>query len=251
MRSLQEEKQGMLKGENVSKFFGGIAALTHVDFHVDEGEIVGLIGPNGSGKSTLFNVITKLLHPDGGALFFMGKDITRMRTHEICDLGIARTFQEVRTFKEMTALDNVLAGIYFRYPGLTIRKAHQVEEAEYLLREVGLLVKETLPAKELSLVEQRKLEVARALALRPKLLLLDEVLAGLIPKEVEQTLEMIRRIKESLALTIFIIEHNIKAVTRLCGRIIVLSYGEKIAEGTPSEVVANTAVIHAYLGGKY
>jgi len=241
----------MLRGENVSKNFGGISALIHVDFHVDKGEIAGLIGPNGSGKSTLFNVITKLLHQDGGSLFFEDRDITRMKPHEVCELGIARTFQEVRTFKEMTALENVLAGIYFRHRGLAVGKAHQIEEAEQLLKEVNLVAKENLPAKELSLVEQRKLEVARALALRPKLLLLDEVLAGLIPKEVEQTLDMIRRIKESLSLTIFIIEHNIKALAKLCGRIMVLNYGEKIAEGRPSEVVANPAVIQAYLGGTF
>lgn len=238
----------MLRGEGVSKYFGGISALVKVDFTVGEGEIVGLIGPNGSGKSTLFNVITKFLDPDGGKLFFRGKDITRMKLYEICDLGIARTFQEVRPFKEMTALENVLAGVYFRHRGLTIGRIHQIEEAQSLLERVGLLARQETQAKDLSLVELRKLEIARALAIRPTLLLLDEVLPGLNPKEMEQTLEMILRIKEELALTIFIIEHNIRALTRLCSHIIVLNYGEKIAEGSPREVVTNPLVIQAYLG---
>jgi len=240
----------VLRGERISKHFGGISALTNVDFHVEEGEILGLIGPNGSGKSTLFNVITNLLRPDGGNLFFKGKEITHMKTHEICKLGIARTFQEVRTFKEMTALENVLAGVYFRYRGLAVGKANQIKEAQDLLDSVNLSAKQNALAKDLSLVDQRKLEIARALSLRPSLLLLDEVLAGLIPGEVEQALEMIRRIKEPLALTIFIIEHNIKALTKLCTRIIVLNYGEKITEGSPSEVVKNPSVIQAYLGEK-
>jgi branched-chain amino acid transport system ATP-binding protein len=240
----------VLRGERISKHFGGISALTNVDFHVEEGEVLGLIGPNGSGKSTLFNVITKLLHPDGGNLFFKGKEITHMKTHEICKLGIARTFQEVRTFKEMTALENVLAGVYFQYRGLAVGKTNQIKEAQDLLDSVNLSAKQNALAKDLSLVDQRKLEIARALSLRPSLLLLDEVLAGLIPGEVEQALEMIRGIKEALALTIFIIEHNIKALTKLCTRIIVLNYGEKITEGSPSEVVKNPSVIQAYLGEK-
>lgn len=238
----------MLRGGRISKHFGGISALTNVDFHVKEGEVLGLIGPNGSGKSTLFNVITKLLHPDGGNLFFKGKEITHMKTHEICSLGIARTFQEIRTFKEMTTLENVLAGVYFRYRGLAVGKAHQIKEAQDLLASVNLFARQNALAKDLSLVDQRKLEIARALSLHPTLLLLDEVLAGLIPGEIEQALEMIHRIKESLALTIFIIEHNIKALTKLCARIIVLNYGEKIAEGSPSEVIKNPSVIQAYLG---
>jgi branched-chain amino acid transport system ATP-binding protein len=238
----------VLRGERITKNFGGISALTNVDFTLEEGEVVGLIGPNGSGKSTLFNVITKLLHPDGGNLFFKGKEITHMKTHEICKLGIARTFQEVRTFKEMTALENVLAGVYFRYRGLTVGKVHQIKEAQDLLDAVNLSARQNALAKDLSLADQRKLEIARALSLHPALLLLDEVLAGLIPGEVDQALEMIHRIKESLPLTIFIIEHNIKALTRLCTRIIVLNYGQKITEGSPSEVVKNPSVIHAYLG---
>jgi branched-chain amino acid transport system ATP-binding protein len=238
----------VLRGEGISKYFGGISALSKVDFIVEEGEIVGLIGPNGSGKSTLFNVITKLLHPEGGSLLFKGKEITHMKTHEICKLGIARTFQDVRTFKEMTALENVLAGVYFRYPGLAVGKTHQIKEAEELLKVVNLSAKQSSLAKDLSLADQRKLEIARALSLRPSLLLLDEVLAGLIPGEVDQALEMIRGIKKSLGITIFIIEHNIKALARLCTRIIVLNYGVKITEGSPSEVVKNPSVIQAYLG---
>ncbi len=238
----------MLRGEKVSKHFGGISALVGVDFDVEEGKIVGLIGPNGSGKSTLFNVITKFLNPDGGKLFFRSRDITRMKLYDICDLGIARTFQEVRPFKEMTALENVLAGVYFRHKGLTIGRTHQIEEAQSLLERVGLLARQETQAKDLSLVELRKLEIARALAIRPTLLLLDEVLPGLNPKEMEQTLEMILRIKEELALTLFIIEHNIRALIKLCSHIIVLNYGEKIAEGSPGEVVTNPLVIQAYLG---
>ncbi len=236
----------LLEGKGVTRYFGGLAAVQNVDFHVDRGEIVGLIGPNGAGKTTLFNLISGALVPQSGEIRFKGENITGLKPHVICKKGIARTFQLVRIFPNMSVLENVLMGVLFGKsdgPGM----GPALEEAEKWLEFVGLSAAKGLPARSLTLANQKRLEVARALATGPELLLLDELMAGLNPTEVAQAMELVSRIGEQ-GITVFMVEHVMKAIMGVCNRIMVLHHGEKIAEGTPQEIATSRTVIEVYLG---
>lgn len=237
----------IIEGKGLTKSFGGLTAVKKVDFHLNKGEIVGLIGPNGAGKTTLFNLMSGVYHPEEGTLSFNGMEITSLKSFEICRLGIARTFQIVRPFLKMSCLENVLIGIIGRGDQREGIKA-KGEEARKLLKFVGLEGHEKNSANNLTLIEKKRLEMARALATQPRLLLLDEVLAGLNPSEILQALELIEVIRTQLKMTIFWIEHVMGAIMKASDRIIVLDQGEKIKEGRPEEVVNDSKVIEAYLG---
>ena len=236
----------LLKVERVSKDFGGVRAVHHVSFTLEEGELLGIMGPNGSGKTTLFNLIAGALSPEAGRIRLRGQDIARLAPHRICALGIARTFQFVRPFAGLSALENVLVGrLYGRVRGTTVEA---VTEAERLLALVGLEDRARVPASQLTLIDRKRLELARALATSPHLLLLDEFMAGLNPAETASAMALIRRLVAE-GMTVLMVEHIVWALMDLSRRIIVLSAGEKIAEGPPEAVAADPAVVDAYLGG--
>jgi branched-chain amino acid transport system ATP-binding protein len=236
----------ILEGEGVTKNFGGLTAILNVDFHVEQGEIVGLIGPNGAGKTTLFNLISAALLPKPGVIRFKGEKISGLKPHQICRAGIARTFQSVKVFGNMAVLGNVLLGSLFgRSAGMSSVDA--TREAMESLEFVGLSAVRAIPAKDITLANQKRLEVARALATKPELLLLDELIAGLNPTETAQAMELVTKIRDK-GITIFMIEHVMKAIMSICDRLIVLHHGEKIAEGTPQEITNNQTVIEVYLG---
>jgi branched-chain amino acid transport system ATP-binding protein len=234
--------------EGVTQRFGGLTALESVDMSVGQGEIVGLIGPNGAGKTTLVNAITGVFRPTAGRILFDGKRIDGKRSYQIARMGIARTYQVVQPFPEMTALENVMA------PAVFAAGASGIEEAEAWAVEaldfVGLGDSIQTRASELTLAGRKRLELAKSLAMKPKVLLLDEVNAGLNSAEVDRALDLIRQIA-GRGITIVIIEHLMKVVMSLCERIVVLHHGAKIAEGTPDEISANQRVINAYLGNRY
>ncbi|HUJ69351.1 MAG TPA: ABC transporter ATP-binding protein [Syntrophorhabdales bacterium] len=234
----------ILEGKKLTKFFGGLAAVSEVDFDVDHGEIVGLIGPNGAGKTTLFNLISGAIIPDSGALEFKGQKLTGLKAHLVCRAGVARTFQSVRVFPNMTALGNVSLGGVF---GKGMSSAAAAAAAEELLDFVGLAGAASTRAGDLTLAHQKRLEVARALATRPEVMLLDEVIAGLNLTEAGEVMDLITRIRDR-GITILMIEHVMKAIMSICNRIIVLHHGEKIAEGSPAEITSNETVIKIYLG---
>jgi len=236
----------ILEGEGVTKHFGGLAAVSSVDFNVDQGEVVGLIGPNGAGKTTLFNLISGALVPNAGVIRFTGQDITGSKPHKICKMGLARTFQSVRVFANIPVLGNALLGSLFG-TATTASSADAAGEATELLEFVGLSAVKETPAKDLTLASQKRLEVARALATKPDLLLLDELMAGLNPTEVAQAMDLVTRIREK-GTTIFMIEHVMKAIMSVCDRIMVLHHGKKIAEGTPQEIATSRTVVEVYLG---
>ena len=238
----------ILEGEGVTKYFGGLAAVSNVDFTVEQGEALGLIGPNGAGKTTLFNLISAALTPRSGTIRFKGEDMTGLSPHKICRMGVARTFQLVKVFSDMPVLNNVILGSYFGMsPGMSSKDA--VREATELLEFVGLSVVRETPARDLTLANQKKLEVAGALATKPEVLLLDELMAGLNPTEITQAMELIARIRNK-GITIIMIEHVMKAIMNVCERIMVLHHGQKIAEGTPQEIATSEKVIKVYLGDK-
>jgi len=240
----------MLTGKKITKRFGGLTALAEVDFEVRRGEIVGLIGPNGSGKTTLFNVISGIYAPEGGDLFYENRRITGMPPHKRTRLGIGRTFQIVRPLAGLNLIENVATGVLYgrrQTPGA--RQAR--EEAMEILAFTGLTAKARRLPDELVLEDRKRLEVARALALHPEVLLLDEVFAGLNPTEIGAAIELTFRIRETYGITIFMIEHVMKAIMSTCSRIMVLNFGTKITEGTPEEVANHPEVISAYLGAAY
>jgi branched-chain amino acid transport system ATP-binding protein len=238
----------ILEGKGVTKYFGGLAAVDNVDFCVDQGKVVGLIGPNGAGKTTLFNLISAALKPKPGIIIFKDKNITGMKPYQICRMGVARTFQTVKVFSNLPALQNVMLGSYF---GTKSRLASSgaAAEAEEALEFVGLSAVKSVPSRDLTLANQKRLEVARALATKPELLLLDELMAGLTPTEVAEATGLVRKIRDR-GITIVMIEHVMKAIMNVCERIIVLHHGEKIAEGKPQEIATSQKVIEVYLGEK-
>ncbi|MGB5925093.1 MAG: ABC transporter ATP-binding protein [Dehalococcoidia bacterium] len=238
----------ILEGRDVTKYFGGLAAVSHVDFHIDQGEIVGLIGPNGAGKTTLFNLISASFPLKSGEMEFKGQKLNGLKPHQVCKMGIARTFQQVKIFGDMPVLQNVLVGAFFGTPA-RVSGPGAAKEASQALDFVGLSAISATPAKDLTLVNQKGVEVARALATKPELLLLDELMAGLNPAEVSEAMELVKRIRDR-GITVFMVEHVMKAIMGICGRIMVLHHGEKIAEGTCNEIACNKTVIDVYLGGE-
>ena len=236
----------ILEGKGVTKYFGGLAAVSNVDFNVEQGEVLGLIGPNGAGKTTLFNLISAALRPKSGVIKFKGENITGLKPYKICRMGVARTFQSVKVFANMPVLNNVVLGSYFGVsPGMSSKDA--LREATTLLEFVGLSAVKATPAKDLTLANQKRLEVAGALATNPELLLLDEMMAGLNPAEVAQAMELVTRIRDK-GITIIMIEHVMKAIMNVCERIMVLHHGQKIAEGTPQEIATSRTVVEVYIG---
>ena len=238
----------ILEGKGVTKFFGGLAAVSKVDFNVEQGEALGLIGPNGAGKTTLFNLISAALSTTSGSIRFKGKNITGLKPYKICRMGIARTFQTVKIFPDLPVLSNVILGLHFGVSAKMPSKEKAQRAAEYL-DFVGLSAVQMTPAKDLTLSNQKRLEVARALATEPELLLLDEIMAGLNPTEVGQAMELVGQIREK-GITVVMIEHVMKAIMNVCDRIMVLHHGAKIAEGTPKQVASSETVIKVYLGDK-
>jgi len=236
----------ILEGQGVTKYFGGLAAVSDVDFHVDQGEILGLIGPNGAGKTTLFGLISAAHVPKPGVIKFKGKSITGLKPHQICRQGVARTFQSVKIFPNMSVFDNVVLGVHFGTPE-QVTSMQAVEEATKILDFMGLAARAATPARDLTLVNQKLVEVARALATKPEVLLLDEIMAGLNPTEVALAMELVSKIRAE-GITVLMIEHVMKAIMSVCERIMVLHHGKKIAEGTPQEIATSETVIKVYLG---
>jgi branched-chain amino acid transport system ATP-binding protein len=241
----------ILEVNNVTKRFGGLIAVDDVTFGVKEGEIFGVIGPNGAGKTTLFNVITGFYKPERGRILFKRNDITGKKPNKIAKMGLLRTWQIVKPFLEMKVIDNVLVPIYVKkgiVRGITEREA--IEMANEILEFVGLTHRRDFLAKALPQGERKRLEIARALASEPKLLMLDEPAGGLTPVEMDEMMGVVRRLREA-GITIVVIEHNMRVVMGICERIMVLNFGRKIAEGTPEEIGRNEEVIKAYLGERF
>jgi len=248
----------LLQVVDVSKSFGGLAAVNEVSFTVDQGEVLGLIGPNGAGKTTLFNLITSMFPPTGGRVLFRGENIRGLKPHSITRKGISRTFQNIRLFAQMTARENVMVGRHARsragiWRGVLRTGSQRAEEAgirkktDELLALMGLAGHEEFPAGKLPYGHQRRLEIARALAAEPRLLLLDEPAAGMNERETREIHQLILSIR-GLGVTVLLIEHDMSLVMKVCDRLIVLNFGQKIAEGTPEEIRGNPEVVEAYLG---
>jgi len=240
----------LLKCIEVSKRFGGLQALKKVDFTVNSNEITGLVGPNGSGKSTLLNLISGVYKPDLGQILFLNEEISKLPPFKICSKGITKTSQTVQSFPEMTATENVLTSVLFNQKK-SVEKIGALPKAQELLGFVGLSKEKfDVPAKNLNVVELRRIQLAKALATSPKLLLLDELLTGLTPAECDEAIELIKLINKQ-GVTILIVEHVMRVIMGLCDRVIVLQHGEKICEGTPQQVCNDENVVKVYLGKKF
>ncbi len=239
----------MLKCIGVSKRFGGLQALRNVDFTINSGEITGLVGPNGSGKSTMLNLISGVYKPDSGQIVFLDEDITKLPPYTICIRGITKTAQTVQSFPEMTAAENVLTAALFNQK--KTNKTDSRAKAEELLEFVGIgKGKFDVTTKNLNVVELRRIQLAKALATNPKLLLLDELLTGLTPKESDEAIALIKQINRQ-GITVLIVEHIMRVIMGLCDRVIVLQHGEKICEGTPKQVCTDEKVVQVYLGKRF
>ena len=233
----------LLEVKDVSMFFGGLAAISNVSFSIQKGEILGLIGPNGAGKTTMFNVVNGFYNPTKGEVYFKDKKISGYKPYQICRLGIARTFQVVKPLQRMSVLDNVIASAFLRVKS----RAQAEERAIETIKFAGLYDDRDVISKGLPLGKRKKLEIARALATQPEMILLDESFAGLNPSELDDSIGIIKKIKYR-GITIMIIEHHMRVIMSISDRIVVLNYGEKIAEGTPHEIGSNPLVVEAYLG---
>jgi len=236
----------LLDVQGISKHFGGLLANDNISFTVSDGEIVGIIGPNGSGKSTLFNCITGFYRPDAGRILYRGRDITHLSADRICQIGIARTFQIVQVISDMTVLENVMTGAFLH----NSRKGRAQAKAEEVLAFTGLWEKRDAAATSLTIPDKKRLEVSMALATQPKLLMLDESMAGLTPVELKEMMTLVRKVQEN-GITLVIVEHVMEAVMELSHRVIGINSGRKIVEDVPEKIVVNPEVIRAYLGERY
>jgi branched-chain amino acid transport system ATP-binding protein len=232
--------------DNLTKRFGGLTANANISFSMKEGEIIGLIGPNGAGKSTLFNCISCFYNADGGRIVFKGQEITRKVPESICRMGIGRTFQIVRIFKDMNVLENIMIGAFLRNPKRKDARARSEEVADIFRFTDKLYLKAT----SLTISEQKRLEVARVFATGPNIMLLDEMMAGLNIHEIKESVELVLRLRE-MGIALVLVEHVMEGIMPIANRVVVLDYGEKIAEGTPDEIINNEKVIAAYFGQKY
>jgi branched-chain amino acid transport system ATP-binding protein len=239
----------MLECRGVTKRFGGLVAVNDVSFSIKEGDIVGLIGPNGAGKTTLFNVINGFYKPDKGEIWFNGNNVTGFPPHKICKIGMGRTFQLVKSFNRLSVLENVVVGGLFGKQHQTGLKEIE-EEAYTLLSRLGLDQKGEVLTRDLNIIDRKLVELCRALATQPKFLMLDEIISGLTPTEVTYFLDVLKDIQRETGVTIFLIEHIMKAIMSISRNIIVIHHGVKIAEGTPQEIANDEQVINAYLGAK-